>query len=129
MSKIFYNRRRTLIFVILIMILGTAAYAFAAQVDMSTVSVDAGEGSAVVGGYTVTNFQYTLDGSDPRYLASIQFDISPTPAVVWLGLDDSDGTTVDNWISCTAGATTTCTLAASTYRVGPVETVYVVAHD
>jgi hypothetical protein len=130
MSKFFSNRRKVLIFVILLLVLSTAAYGFAASVDMSAVSVNVGEGSASVGGYTVTNFVYTLDASDPRYLDTITFDLSPAAAVVWLGLDDADPTTVDSWISCTpSGVAVTCTLAASTYNVEPIDTVYVVAHD
>ncbi|MFN2112415.1 MAG: hypothetical protein ACK2TT_04800 [Anaerolineales bacterium] len=125
MSKLISNRYRVLLLVILTLILATAAYGFAAQVDMSGVSVYAGEGQATVNGYVVSNLAFTLDGSDPRYFSSLTFDLDASANTVYLGLDDG-ADPVDSWITCSAGGTAiTCDLTG--YQVRPVDLIYVVA--
>jgi hypothetical protein len=99
MSKIFYNRRRTLIFVILIMILGTAAYGFAASIDMSGLDVNAGEGSTVISGYTVTSLDFTLNPANPTVFSDLDFNLDGGADTVYVGLDLGGASLT--WITCT----------------------------
>ena len=99
MSKLFYNRRKALILVILVMILGTAAYGFAASIDMSGLDVNAGEGSTVISGYTVTTLDFTLDPADPTLFSDLDFNLDGGADTVYVGLDLGGASLV--WITCT----------------------------
>lgn len=86
-----------------------ASYAFAAS---NTVPASrAGDGSAAVSGYAVTNIHYNLNISNPQALSSVTFTIAPAvppSGTVRVSLDGG-GT----WVSaCTTGASITCTTSA-----------------
>ena len=100
MSKIFSNRRRALVFVILLLILATASYGFAASIDMTGIDVNAGEGSTVISGYTVTSLDFTLDPSDPTVFSDLDFNLDGGADTVYVGLDLGGASL--SWISCTA---------------------------
>ena len=87
MSNFLYNRRKALILVILVMILGTAAYGFAASIDMSGIDVSAGEGSTVVSGYTASALDFTLNPLNPRVFSDLDFHLDGAADTVYVGLD------------------------------------------
>jgi len=68
----FYRRAfKVLLVSIVVFTISTVAYAFAAanMVDASK----AGDGSGAITGYDVTDIEYTLDGSDPSLIGSVDF--------------------------------------------------------
>ncbi len=92
----------------------TAAYGVAAA---NTVPASrAGDGSASVSGYTVTNVHYTLDSINPQQLAAVTFTISPAvPGTGTIRVSTDGGAT---WTApCTTGTSITCTTTASVASV------------
>ena len=57
------------------LILATAAYGFAASNTVPT--TNAGDGSAAISGYTVSNVHYTLNATNPANIDSLAFTIAP----------------------------------------------------
>ena len=111
MSKLFSNRYRVLLLLVLTLVLATATYGFAAQntVDASY----AGEGDGLIGGFAITAVSFTLDPSDPTQFSGLDFTINPAPGAsgeVRVGL--FNGSTV-TWLAagaCTAsGTSVSCT--------------------
>lgn len=93
-----------------LMVLMVAVYGFAASNTVGTSA--AGDGSAAISGYTVTNIHYNLNATDPSQITSMTFTIAPAiPAggAVHVKLI-STGTT---YTSCTvaSGTNVTCTFA------------------
>ncbi|CAG0988007.1 hypothetical protein ANAEL_02131 [Anaerolineales bacterium] len=87
--------------VLVIMAFATAAYAFAAS---NTVPAsNAGEGSAAIGGYTVTNVTYTYSTANPSMLTFVDFDIAP--AATKAGVSLVTGATLTDCGALTAGGT------------------------
>jgi hypothetical protein len=56
-------------------LLAVATYGFAASNNMSP--SNAGDGSAGITGYTVSNVHYELDANNPSTVEEITFDLSP----------------------------------------------------
>ncbi len=75
-----FNRRTSLIrllaVIVLLLMLGTATYAFAAA---NTVPASlAGDGSGAITGFTISNIHYTLDGANPGGdITNVTFTVSP----------------------------------------------------
>jgi hypothetical protein len=95
---------------LIVMVLTVAVYAFAAANTVPTSS--AGDGNAVISGYTVTNVHYVLNGTDPSKIDSMTFTVStsiPAGGAVQVKLI-STGTT---YTSCTvaSGTNVTCTFS------------------
>ena len=93
-----------------LMILMVAVYGFAASNTVSTSA--AGDGSAVISGYAVTNIHYNLNTTDPASIDSMTFTVAPAiPAggAVHVKLI-ATGTT---YTSCAVagGTNVTCTFA------------------
>ena len=57
------------------LILATAAYGFAASNTVPT--TNAGDGSAAISGYTISNVHYTLNATNPANIDSLAFTIAP----------------------------------------------------
>lgn len=115
--------RRTAILGLLLVILATAGFGFAASNTVQ--NSRAGDGYAVISGYNVTNIDYTLE-ADPANIDSVSFQLAggaTVPGDVKVKLVNSSST----WFSCTTTATmpTTATcdvsgvtvLAADEFRV------------
>jgi hypothetical protein len=94
--------RRTAVLGLLLVILATAGFGFAASntVDQSS----AGDGSTAISGYDIENIDYTLAG-DPTLLSSVSFDLNG-------GVGDPDVGEVKvqlnslvpgQWFDCTGG--------------------------
>jgi hypothetical protein len=93
-----------------VVVLTMAIYGFAASNTVSTSG--AGDGSAAISGYTVTNVHYVLDAVDPSLISSMAFTVAPAiPAggSVQVKLV-ATGTT---YTACTVsgGTNVTCTFA------------------
>ena len=114
---------RLLIALVIIAIMATAAYGFAAS---NTVGASkAGDGSGAISGYDVTGITYTVNNADPTILDSVQFNLSAAATIVKATLDG--GTT---WVDCTVvglPANNNYTCAASGATVKSVTRLRVVA--
>ncbi|MGH2806515.1 MAG: hypothetical protein ACRDKT_04490 [Actinomycetota bacterium] len=92
-------------------LLSAGTYAFTASNTVP--ATRAGDGSAAITGFTVTNVQYNPSALDPTLLASYEFDLDATASVVNAKpvtgqlLYDSCTNTVGNHWSCPATAGTT----------------------
>lgn len=98
-----FRFRSSKMFVVLLVIMAfaTAAYAFAAS---NTVPAsNAGEGSAVIGGYAVTNVTYTYSTANPSMITYVDFDISPATTKASVSL--ITGATLADCSTLTAGGT------------------------
>lgn len=123
-KKVF--RVRTLISVIAVIILMIAAYAYAAA--NSVPETGAGDGSATISGYTITNVRYTL-AADPSQISAVNFNISPTAGAgpvrevqvqlvnggTWFACDESAAPAV------TCSITGVTVLSANQFRVVAVQ--------
>ena len=121
MSKIIQYRYRILALTVLLMVLATAAFGFAAT---NTVPAGkAGEGNGAISGYVVSNIEYTLDSGDPTAFDSVAFDLDVAASDVYAGLDDGGGI---DWVSCTGGPTSfTCDLSTVTVTVAGATALHV----
>jgi hypothetical protein len=107
-------RPKTLFALILLMVQAATVYGFAA--GNSVPESGDGDGSADISGYTITNIDYTLNGSNPKNTDSLSFDIAPTagagdPVTVKVQLVDGG-----SWFDCTdqGGGTWSCTVTGVT---------------
>lgn len=69
-------RPRFLLATALVLVLTTTVYGFAATNTVSTSG--AGDGNAVISGYTIDNITYVLNATDPANLDSVSFNVTPT---------------------------------------------------
>ncbi len=101
---------RRLLLAGLLAVSGAAVYGYAAA---NTVPASrAGDGSAAVSGYTITNVHYNLDAVNPQQLSSITFTISPAvPSGGTVRVSTDGGVT---WTApCSTGTSITCTSTAA----------------
>lgn len=95
--------RRTAVLGLLLVILATAGFGFAAGNTVADSS--AGDGQKVISGYTVDTITYNLDDTDPGYIEDVSFKLSggagiPAAGNVQVKLVQSGGT----WYDCTTSA-------------------------
>jgi hypothetical protein len=104
---------------IVVLVIATAAYAFAAS---NTVPASyAGEGSAAISGYTVTNLVYTLNATNASNIDAVSFTLNAAATNVQASLVpgtfyNCTNTSGNNW-SCTTTAPQATVLAASTLNI------------
>ena len=128
MSLLFQYRYRLVALVILLLVLGTATYGFAAG---NTVPDGyAGEGSGTISGYEVYNVKYTLNTGNPLVFQSVEFDLRDittgvtvaasdvyagidTGSVTWFQCDDTTSTTHEYYCPITSPITSAVTLHVS----------------
>lgn len=91
---------------VLVVLLVAVSFAYAAA---NTVPVTgAGDGSATISGYTVTNVHYVLSGGDASTIESVTFSLTPVennalaPTTVKVKLQSSGST----WYTCNSSGTT-----------------------
>ena len=106
---------------LILIILGSAAYGLAAANVVP--ETGAGEGSGTVSGYTISNVTYALLTTDPTKVESVSIDVAPTttagvPATVRISVDS--GVT---WISCTGPTTNTWLCAFGTGSEPAISTI------
>ncbi|HET7143237.1 MAG TPA: hypothetical protein VFI68_04375 [Anaerolineales bacterium] len=113
-----FRSSKMFIVVLVVLVLATSAYAFAAT---NTVPASrAGEGSGAISGYTVSNIVYTFDTSNPSDLTNVAFSLDAAAATVKVSLTAA-GTlqactnpSGNNWTCALTGVTVT---GASSLRV------------
>jgi hypothetical protein len=122
-------RPRTIVAVALALIMGSAAYGFAAANTIS--ATNAGAGASTVSGYTVSAVTYLLETSDPTMLDKVTFTLTPdasgaVPTTVKVQLV-SGGT----WYDATHGTGNVWSYdpAAGAMTVTSVDALNIVAHD
>ena len=75
----FKKSSRVLLVTLLLFVLAGTTYAFAATNTFPETAGYAGDGSAIISGYVVTNIQYTTSGGD---LTAVSFDLNARAARV-----------------------------------------------
>jgi hypothetical protein len=98
------RRRRTVVVVLLAIAAAIAAYGFTATNTVP--GSNAGDGSGVISGYTVSSIAYQLNSTDPSKIDGVTFSISPAAATqVRVQLVSSGGA----WFTCSnAAGSVTC---------------------
>lgn len=122
-------RPQTLTIAAVLAIIAAIVYGFAAANVVP--ESGAGDGTGTVSGYTITNIDYTLLGSDPSKLQSVEFDVTATGGA---NAATDVRITVDggaNWVTCTnVVAHWTCTFGAgSEPSVSAIANLQVVAAE
>jgi len=123
-------RSSKLFIVLLVLILATAAFAFAAQNTMPLVTV-AGEGAQTISGYDVQNVNYNLNTAvNPSLITSVDFDLVPAAPLtlnVTVQLDSTGGA----FYSCTSGDGTnwSCDTTATAIDVPTADRLRVITLD
>jgi hypothetical protein len=116
--------------ILLVLILATAAFAFAAQNTMPLVTV-AGEGSRTISGYEVRNVNYNLNTAvDPSLITSVDFVLFPAAATtlnVTVQLDSTGGA----FYTCTSadGTNWSCNTTATAIDVPTADQLRVITTD
>lgn len=102
------NRLSAIILIALVLTVATFAFAAANTVPASY----AGDGTGAISGYTVTNVNYILNGTNPAVIETVTFTINPAPPAATGDVQiQLDGT---NWIVCTNTAgSVSCPVAGS----------------
>lgn len=102
------RRRGVAIILAAAVAMGFAAYAFTAT---NTVPAsNAGDGSATISGYTITNVQYQLEAANPANIDSVSFTTSANAGTVKAKVVASSTTYTD----CTGGPTSwSCDFASN----------------
>ena len=121
-SKLF--RPKTLAISIIILILAVAAFGYAAANIVP--ASGAGDGTGVVGGYTITDITYELNSDNPAVIDSVTFTVNPTgvapPAYnVRISLDNS------TWSPLCARSSAPVFTCTFTMNVVDIENLRVVA--
>ncbi len=124
MSKLFQYRYRVIALVILLLVLLTAAYGFAAGITGMPVSIYAGEGESTVAGYTISSLSFSLLNADPRYFDQLSFTLDAGATTVYAGLGDGSSIT---WVSCDVSASPDFTCDISSILVQPAVELYISA--
>ncbi len=107
-----------------VLAISVASYAFAAANTVP--ATKAGDGLGVVSGYTITSVVYTLNGTNPSTLDSVEFDLGAPAATgkVKAQLVATTGT----WYACTqVGVTTVWTCTTTGLIASSIDQLRVVA--
>jgi opacity protein-like surface antigen len=104
--------------------IGVTATAFAAA---NTVPASkAGDGAGVISGYTVSNVKHVVNGTNPRNIDSVTFDLDSTPpggSTMKIKLVSGGST----WYDCTnSGASLTCNTTSPQSTVAAADELRVV---
>jgi hypothetical protein len=119
-----FRSSKLFIVAIVIMILATSAYAFAAS---NTVPAsNAGEGSTAIGGYTVSAVTYTYSTANPSQISTVGFTLAPAASKASVSLVSGVGGTLQactgtgpgpTWTAWTCNITGVSVLSANSLRV------------
>lgn len=108
---------------IAVLVFATAAYAFAASNTVP--SSYAGEGSAAISGYTVTNLVYSLNASNPGNIDAVSFTLNAAATSVKASLVPGTFYTCTN----SSGNNWSCTTTAPQATVSAAATLDIIARD
>lgn len=115
---------RVLLAIVVIAVIGTAAYAFTAGNTVPTSY--AGDGSGTISGYTVSNIHYTANATTPANLDQVQFDLSAPAADVKVTLTNG-GSVYDCGASSGPSNSVTCATTSPQATVLAADSLTVVA--
>ncbi len=121
------SARKPLKIGLLFVLVATAAISATAFTAANTVPAsNAGDGSAVISGYTITAVGYTINATNPQNLDAVNFTISPATA----GTVRAQVQNAGSWYNCTntAGAVS-CATTAPQATVLAADQLTVVATD
>jgi hypothetical protein len=90
-------KRALTAFLVTITALAFASVTYAYAASNTVPANKAGDGAGAITGYTVTNLQYVLDGTNPQLIATVNFNLSADATTVKIRLVNT-GTT---WYNCT----------------------------
>lgn len=109
--------------VLVVLVFATAAYAFAASNTVP--SSYAGEGSATISGYTVTNLVYTLNATNASNIDAVSFTLNAAATNVKASL------VAGTYYNCTntSGNNWSCTTTAPQATVAAATTLNIIARD
>jgi hypothetical protein len=112
--------------ILIALILTVATFAFAAANTLPA-TTSAGDGDEDISGYTISNIDYILDGTNPSLISQVEFDITPTGADnISIKLIDAGST----WYSCTeAAGAVTCPITGGGVAALTVDNLRVIAAD
>jgi hypothetical protein len=114
---------RLLLVLVLVVLAATGAYVFTASNTVP--GTNAGSGSGVISGYTISSVAYNLNASNPNNIDTTTFTIAPTTAGTVKIQLVSGGT----WYDCTntAGSVSCDTTVGTQATVSPANLLTVVA--
>jgi hypothetical protein len=114
---------RLLLVLVLVVLAATGAYVFTASNTVP--GTNAGSGSGVISGYTISSVAYNLNASNPNNIDTTTFTIAPTTAGTVKIQLVSGGT----WYDCTntAGSVSCDTTVGTQATVSPANQLTVVA--
>jgi hypothetical protein len=114
---------RLLLVLVLVVLAATGAYVFTASNTVP--GTNAGSGSGVISGYTISSVAYNLNASNPNNIDTTTFTIAPTSAGTVKIQLVSGGT----WYDCTntAGSVSCDTTVGLQATVSPANQLTVVA--
>jgi hypothetical protein len=114
---------RLLLVLVLVVLAATGAYVFTASNTVP--ATNAGSGSGVISGYTITGVAYNLNATDPNNIDTTTFTIAPASAGTVKIQLVSGGT----WYDCTntAGSVSCDTTVGTQATVSPANQLTVVA--
>jgi hypothetical protein len=99
--------RAAAIALLVFVVLAGGAYAASNTVPTS----NAGDGSGVISGYTVSNIHYDLRPANPRRIRRVTFDLSPAPVAGSTIQVKLRAAAAAPWFPCTfSGAAVTCNI-------------------
>ena len=118
-------RNFKILFVLFVVVaISVTAYAFAASNTVP--ATKAGDGVGTVSGYTVTGVAYTLNGTDPSTLDSVEFDLGAAAATGQVKAQLV--ATTGSWYACTqVGVTTVWTCNTTGLTASSVDQLRVIA--
>jgi hypothetical protein len=121
-----FRSSRWFVIVLVVMAFATAAYAFAANITVP--ASNAGEGSELIGGYTVSGVTYTYSTANPSQITNVTFTIAP--AATKAGVSLVTGGLLQSCTGSGVGPTyTTFNCAVSGVTVTSADRLRVVASD
>ncbi len=113
------RKRRIAVVALLAFVLGTTAFAYAANITFNGAgnAGHAGQGTGQISGYNVHAISYALDTTDPGQITGVTFSLAPNTAhTVRARLD------AGSWVVCTGGANPwSCPITGSTSAAGSLE--------
>ena len=114
---------RLLLLLVLVVLAATGAYVFTASNTVP--GTNAGAGSGVISGYTISSVAYNLNASNPNNIDTTTFTIAPTSAGT-VKIQLVNGGT---WYDCTntAGSVSCDTTVGTQATVSPANQLTVVA--
>jgi hypothetical protein len=110
--KRFNRKRRLALSALLALVVAASGYAFTATNTIASGGA-AGDGSAAISGFTITNVAYQLSAANAANLQSVSFTVAPAAGSVQAKVV-STSTTYSTCVLTSGGTVATCTLPAGT---------------